>query len=86
MIAAPANMALLGDRNWSLPRWLTWLPGMRIEGTTATFAEGKASDGTFGFQIVCDESLRRVGGAESVRGDRRCSRHPSHFSRVPADD
>jgi RND superfamily putative drug exporter len=25
-------MALLGDRNWYLPRWLTWLPDLRVEG------------------------------------------------------
>jgi RND superfamily putative drug exporter len=26
-VLMPAAMALLGDRNWYLPRWLTWLPG-----------------------------------------------------------
>ena len=26
-VLMPAVMALLGDRNWYLPRWLTWLPG-----------------------------------------------------------
>jgi RND superfamily putative drug exporter len=25
-------MKLLGDRNWYLPRWLGWLPDVRIEG------------------------------------------------------
>jgi RND superfamily putative drug exporter len=25
-ILLPAVMALLGDRNWYLPRWLGWLP------------------------------------------------------------
>jgi putative drug exporter of the RND superfamily len=28
-ILLPATMTLLGDRNWYLPRWLTWLPGPR---------------------------------------------------------
>src|SRR5690348_4483037 len=26
-VLMPAAMAVLGDRNWYLPRWLTWLPG-----------------------------------------------------------
>jgi RND superfamily putative drug exporter len=32
-ILVPASMALLGDRNWYLPRWLSWLPDLRVEGT-----------------------------------------------------
>jgi RND superfamily putative drug exporter len=28
-ILMPAAMALLGERNWYLPRWLAWLPGGR---------------------------------------------------------
>jgi len=24
-------MALLGERNWYLPRWLTWLPRLGLE-------------------------------------------------------
>ena len=31
-ILVPASMALLGDRNWYFPRWLEWLPDIRIEG------------------------------------------------------
>ena len=31
-ILVPSAMKLLGDRNWYLPRWLTWLPDLRIEG------------------------------------------------------
>jgi RND superfamily putative drug exporter len=31
-VLVPATMALLGDRNWYLPRWLQWLPDLRIEG------------------------------------------------------
>jgi RND superfamily putative drug exporter len=34
-VLVPASMALLGDRNWYLPRWLTWLPDLRVEGTPA---------------------------------------------------
>jgi len=28
-ILLPAALALLGDRSWYLPRWLTWLPGSK---------------------------------------------------------
>src|SRR5262249_5754108 len=31
-VLVPATMALLGDRNWYLPRWLGWLPERRVEG------------------------------------------------------
>ncbi len=34
-ILVPAAMALLGDRNWYLPRWLHWLPDLRVEGAAA---------------------------------------------------
>jgi len=34
-ILVPSAMALLGDRNWYLPRWLRWLPDLRVEGTPA---------------------------------------------------
>ena len=34
-ILVPAAMALLGDRNWYLPRWLGWLPDVRVEGRAA---------------------------------------------------
>jgi uncharacterized membrane protein YdfJ with MMPL/SSD domain len=33
-ILVPSAMALLGDRNWYLPRWLHRLPDLRIEGAT----------------------------------------------------
>jgi uncharacterized membrane protein YdfJ with MMPL/SSD domain len=31
-ILVPSTMRLLGDRNWYLPRWLQWLPQVRVEG------------------------------------------------------
>jgi RND superfamily putative drug exporter len=34
-ILVPSAMALLGDRNWYLPRWLHWLPDLRVEGAPA---------------------------------------------------
>jgi RND superfamily putative drug exporter len=33
-IMVPASMRLLGDWNWYLPRWLQWLPKLRVEGGT----------------------------------------------------
>jgi RND superfamily putative drug exporter len=32
-ILVPATMKLLGDWNWYLPSWLTWLPDVQVEGT-----------------------------------------------------
>jgi RND superfamily putative drug exporter len=34
-VLVPATMAMLGDRNWYLPKWLSWLPDLRIEGEPA---------------------------------------------------
>jgi putative drug exporter of the RND superfamily len=31
-LLVPASMRLLGDWNWYLPRWLQWLPRLRVEG------------------------------------------------------
>jgi RND superfamily putative drug exporter len=31
----PSTMRLLGDWNWYLPRWLEWLPKLRVEGGVA---------------------------------------------------
>jgi uncharacterized membrane protein YdfJ with MMPL/SSD domain len=31
-VVLPSTMRLLGDRNWYLPRWLTWLPQLSVEG------------------------------------------------------
>lgn len=31
-ILVPATMALLGKWNWYMPRWLHWLPDLRVEG------------------------------------------------------
>jgi len=32
-VLVPASMALLGNTNWYLPRWLHWLPDLRVEGS-----------------------------------------------------
>jgi RND superfamily putative drug exporter len=52
-VLVPAAMALLGDRNWYLPRWLGWLPAPRLDGpststpapTTALRLDGSAAQG-----------------------------------------
>ena len=31
-ILLPAAMTLLGERNWYLPSWLTWIPDVQVEG------------------------------------------------------
>jgi len=33
MVLVPSLMTLLGDRNWYMPKWLSWLPDLRVEGT-----------------------------------------------------
>jgi uncharacterized membrane protein YdfJ with MMPL/SSD domain len=33
-VLLPATMKLLGDWNWYLPRWLDWLPTLRLEGSS----------------------------------------------------
>ncbi|MDQ1464651.1 MAG: putative drug exporter of the superfamily [Actinomycetota bacterium] len=38
-VLLPAVMALLGERNWYLPRWLQWLPGLPIEGVESSPSE-----------------------------------------------
>lgn len=30
-VLVPSSMALLGDANWYLPKWLEWLPDVRVE-------------------------------------------------------
>jgi RND superfamily putative drug exporter len=34
-VLVPASMRLLGNLNWYLPRWLRWLPDLKVEGTHA---------------------------------------------------
>jgi RND superfamily putative drug exporter len=39
-LLVPATMRLLGDRNWYLPKWLEWLPKLRVEGAEPVHPEG----------------------------------------------
>ena len=34
-VLVPASMKLLGDRNWYLPSWLSWIPDVHVEGHAA---------------------------------------------------
>jgi RND superfamily putative drug exporter len=42
-IIVPAAMALLGDWNWYLPRWLQWIPDISVEGRSYEPAAPKES-------------------------------------------
>jgi putative drug exporter of the RND superfamily len=42
-VLVPASMALLGDWNWYLPKWLRWLPNLQIEGSPAEPAPALAA-------------------------------------------
>ncbi|HEY7031503.1 MAG TPA: MMPL family transporter [Thermomicrobiales bacterium] len=44
-VLVPATMALLGDRNWYLPRWLDWLPDLRVEGAPVAAPVGAPTTG-----------------------------------------
>ena len=48
-ILVPASMKLLGNRNWYLPRWLSWIPNISIEApqerTERTLVPSPAADG-----------------------------------------
>ena len=35
-ILVPASMEVLGERNWYLPKWLSWLPKINVEGAVDT--------------------------------------------------
>ena len=32
LLLIPAALRLLGERNWYLPSWLSWLPDLQVEG------------------------------------------------------
>ena len=53
-VLVPAAMRLLGDANWWFPRWLQWLPDLRVEGGEAVDDPARRGDGVGG-----DGSRRR---------------------------
>jgi len=40
-VLLPASMKLLGDWNWYLPKWLEWLPDIRVEGAAGETPESQ---------------------------------------------
>ena len=40
-VLLPATMKLLGEWNWYLPRWLGWLPKVKLEGATTPAPEAR---------------------------------------------
>ena len=44
-ILVPSTMALLGDRNWYMPKWLHWLPDLRVEGAPVEMPALDGDDG-----------------------------------------
>ena len=44
MILVPASMKLLGKWNWYLPKWLEWMPDVRVEARRASVAPSPADD------------------------------------------
>ena len=38
-ILVPSIMALFGEANWYLPRWLSWLPRLHVEGESSQYLE-----------------------------------------------
>ena len=40
-VLLPASMKLLGDWNWYLPKWLEWLPDIRVEGAASETPESE---------------------------------------------
>ena len=43
-VLVPATMKLLGERNWYLPAWLTWLPDVHVEGAEPPPADCPSAD------------------------------------------
>ena len=49
-VLVPSAMALLGDRNWYLPKWLHWLPDLRVEGTPIQPPQPRTADAPLGIE------------------------------------
>ena len=66
-VLVPATMKLLGERNWYLPAWLTWLPDVHVEGAShgwgLRFGRSPAEASTD--ETCADE--RVPGGSSAVR-------------------
>ena len=56
-VLVPATMKLLGERNWYLPSWLTWLPDVHVEGAEPPPGVRPAADAQR--KLAKDEQVRR---------------------------
>jgi hypothetical protein len=57
-ILLPASLALLGERSWYLPRWLSWLPGRPAsQPTGGSVADGPSAGGSLVDGSLPDGSL-----------------------------
>jgi RND superfamily putative drug exporter len=54
-ILVPAVMRILGQWNWYLPKWLEWLPDLRIEGTAPPVVERNTQQAAGGTKIGVGE-------------------------------
>ena len=44
MVLVPASMKLLGKWNWYLPKWLEWMPDLRVDGGPRAVSPAPADD------------------------------------------
>ena len=44
MVLVPSSMKLLGNWNWYLPKWLAWMPDLRVEPDSKVLARSPADD------------------------------------------
>ena len=44
MVLVPASMELLGKWNWYLPKWLEWMPDLRVEAGGEAMVPSPADD------------------------------------------
>ena len=63
IVLVPSTMALLGKANWYLPRWLSWLPDLRVEGRPAVAPLLKVA----AVQVAAAPAASKAGVAGSKR-------------------
>ncbi|MGQ0521096.1 MAG: MMPL family transporter [Actinomycetota bacterium] len=66
-VLVPASMKLLGDRNWYLPSWLSWLPNLGVEGP-ASHLDLRDRAGVPAGVAVAGNGGTRAGGVPVVTG------------------
>lgn len=71
-VLVPASMALLGDRNWYFPSWLSWIPEVDVEGTQ-----------TAGAYSLVDRPYPREQRAHKLATCRSTRRQPGRVPGLP---